>query len=234
MAAQGKKASYRILFLVATPKLIQKAVELLKEEQVPVQYLFHAHGTASNEIMDLLGLGGIEKNILQAIMPKAFADEMLKKLKKQLYLGMPNTGIAFTMALSGGSGRMVQLIEETLPIENEEIQAEQRRDEKEMIENEYNMVVTIVNQGYSEQVMDAARSVGASGGTVFHSRRIGSGEAMKFWGINVQQEREIVLILVKKEEKRAIMQAIGEKCGMHSEAHGVVLSLPVDEVAGLS
>lgn len=233
MAEPCKRAAYRILFLIATPKLIHKATELWKEEKVPVQYLFHAQGTASSEIMDLLGLGGIEKNILQAVMPKSFADRMLKKLKNQLYLGMPNTGIAFTMRISGCSGRLIQLMEETMPVEAENGQSELRRDEEEMMDNAYNMVVTIVDQGYSEQVMDAARAAGAAGGTVFHSRRIGSGEAMKFWGIHVQQERETVLILVRKEDKRTIMKAIGEKCGMNSEAHGIVLSMPVDEIVGL-
>ena len=56
---------------------------------------------------------------------------------------------------------------------------------------------------------------------------------MNFWGITVQQEREVVIILVKKQEKLAIMQAIGEKCGMKTEAHGVVFSMPVDSVVGL-
>ena len=90
-----------------------------------------------------------------------------------------------------------------------------------------------MNQGYSAEVMDAARPAGASGGTVFHSRRVGSEESLKFWKIHVQQEREVVIILAQKEDKLAIMQAIGQKCGMQSPAQGVVMSLPVDEIAGL-
>ena len=106
--------------------------------------------------------------------------------------------------------------------------------ESEMIENEYAMIMAIVNQGFSEEVMDAARPMGASGGTVFHSRRIGNEEAMKFWGIRIQEEREVVLILVKKENKLPIMQAICQQCGMQSEAHGIVFSLPVDGIIGLN
>ncbi len=49
----------------------------------------------------------------------------------------------------------------------------------------------------------------------------------------MQQEREVVIILAQKEDKLAIMQAIGQKCGMQSPAQGVVMSLPVDEIAGL-
>lgn len=273
MAVNSKKPAFRVLFLIATPKLTGKAEELLKEGSVHMQYRFHAQGTASSEILDILGLGGIEKNVLMCMMPKIFADEMLRKLKKKLYLGMPGTGIAFTIPMLGGSGRVFKLMQSMLPEESEAIgeslwrlnerlekveqvnqdgyqleEMEQRkiqleksgyrkskseRNEDNMADNEYSMIMVIVDQGYSEDVMNAARPMGASGGTVFHSRRIGNEETMKFWGISVQQERETVLILAKKDEKMSIMKAIGEKCGMHSEAHGIVLSLPVDGVVGM-
>lgn len=231
MTANHKNPAFRMLFLIATPKLVKKGIELFKAGGVPVQYHFCAQGTASSEIMDMLGLGGVEKNILMSVMPKEFADTMLKKLRKQLYLGMPDTGVAFTIVMSGSSGRLVQLIQ-SLQLEDERTRLE--RDEYDMAETEHSMIMAIVNQGFSEDVMDAARPMGAAGGTVFHSRRIGSEEALKFWNISVQEEREVVLILAEKKDKLPIMKAVGEKCGMHSEAHGIVLSFPVDGVAGLN
>ena len=111
MTANHKKPVFRMLFLIAAPKLVKKAETLFREGQVPVQYHFCAQGTASSEIMDILGLGGVEKHILMSMMPKVFADEMLKHLQKQLHLGMPNSGIAFTVPVSGGSGYMFRLME---------------------------------------------------------------------------------------------------------------------------
>ena len=49
----------------------------------------------------------------------------------------------------------------------------------------------------------------------------------------MQEEREVVIILATKEDKLAIMQEIGRKCGMQSKAQGVVMSLPVDGIVGL-
>lgn len=230
MADNRKKAAFRMLFLIATPKLVNKATGLFKEGNVPMQYVFHAQGTATSDVMDMLGLDGVDKNILMSMMPKYFADEMLKKLRKKLHLGMPNTGIAFTVFMSGGSGHLVQLIEN---LEPEEARKFLERNDADMTDNEYSMIMAIVNQGYSEDVMNAARPKGASGGTVFHSRRIGSQEAMKFWKISVQEEREVVIILATKEDKLAIMKEIGQKCGMQSKAQGVVMSLPVDGIVGL-
>lgn len=226
----SKKPAYCILMLVATPKLVNKAVHLFKEKQVPVQYSLRAQGTASSEMMDMLGLGGVDKDVLMSVLPAPFAEEMLWMLRKKLHLGMPNTGVAFTFAMSSGSSHMVKLVEHLKP---EYAQAFLKRDEYEVMEVEYSMIMAIVNQGYSEEVMNAARPVGATGGTVFHSRQLGSEEAMKFWGICVQPEREVVLILATKENKKPIMQAIGKNCGMHSEARGLVLSVPVDSVVGI-
>ena len=230
MTANNKKQAFRLLFLIATPKLVKKAVDLFKQEKVPVQYLFHAQGTASSEVMDMLGLDGIDKTVMMCMLPKAFADEMLRKLQKKLHLGMPNTGIAYTVTMSGASGYLLQLMETVHS--GEESQLVERNDSG-MANIEFYMVMAIVDQGFSGDVMEAARPKGASGGTVFHSRRIGTKEAMKFWKISVQEEREVVLILAQKEDKLAIMQEIGRQCGMKSKAQGIVMSLPVDGIAGL-
>ena len=228
MGDNYKNISYRMLLLIATPKLVDKAAGMFKEGNVPTEYIFHGQGTATSEIMDMLGLDGVDKNILMGMLPKPFADEMLKKLRKSLHLGMPNTGIAFTLILSGGSGYLIQLMEGLEPEEKKNVA---ERNEGDMAD--YSLIMTIVNQGFSEEVMNAARPRGASGGTVFHSRRIGNEEAMKFWKISVQDEREVVLILAQKEDKPAIMQEIGKQCGMKSKAQGIVMSLPVDGIAGL-
>lgn len=228
MEDNRKNISFRMLLLIATPKLVDKAAGMFKEGNIPVEYIFHGQGTATSEIMDMLGLDGVDKNILMGMLPKPFADEMLKKLRKRLHLGMPNTGIAFTLPLSGGSGHLIQLMEGLEPEEKRNVA---ERKEGDMAE--YSLIMTIVNQGFSEEVMNAARPRGASGGTVFHSRRIGNEEAMKFWKISVQEEREVVLILAQKEDKLAIMQEIGRQCGMKSKAQGIIMSLPVDGIAGL-
>ena len=144
MGANHKTMSFRMLVLIATPKLMGKAAGLFKEGNVPIQYIFHGQGTATSEVMDMLGLDGVDKNILMAMLPKAFADEMLKKLRKKLHLGMPNTGIAFTLLMSGSSGHLVRLMESLEPEEKKRLL---ERNEADMTENAYSMIMAIVNQG---------------------------------------------------------------------------------------
>lgn len=230
MLTEPKSHATRMLFLIALPKLTDKACDMLKEGGVPLQYCFQAQGTASSEIMDMLGLGSVDKRIMMTILPKASADEMLQKLKWHLRLGMPNTGVAFTIPVSNGNSRVMQLLETLRPESHDELL---KRSEADMAECEYSMIMAIVKQGYSEDVMEAARPMGATGGSVIHSRRVGSEEAMRFWGIQIQPEQEILIILAKKADKLPIMQAIGKQCGMQTEARGIVFSMPVDSVVGL-
>lgn len=219
----------RILLLIATPKLEEKAVKLFDEAKVPVQYRMDGHGTASREVLDMLGLDSGDKALLMSLMPKAFADEMLVKLRRSLRLGTAGSGIACTLSLTGVSNRMAQM----LNMVNEERRMAQARRLPLMEENAYQMVIALVNQGYSEDVMAAARPAGAGGGTVLHSRRVGSDDTLTFWGISVQPEKEIVMILCRQEDKLNIMKAVADSCGMKSEAQGLVISLPVETVVGL-
>ena len=102
-----------------------------------------------------------------------------------------------------------------------------------MSEMKHSLITAVVDQGYSEAVMEAARAAGAGGGTVVHSRRLGDKEALGFWGMSIQEEKDMVFIVTDNEHKLKIMQAIGQHCGMHSEAKGIVLSMPIDTVIGL-
>ncbi len=224
----NKKSDFRLLFLIATQKLTAKAEEVFAQGQLPIQYHAYAKGTASGEIADILGVGSVDKSVLIGILPQQSADKMLLRLQNRLLLGTPNSGVAFTVPLSGCSGAVIHLME---GLEGNLNSSE--RNEGEGMDSRYTTIMAFVDQGFSEEVMAAARPAGATGGTVFHSRRIGSGEAAKLWGVSIQQEREIVLILAQKENKLEIMKAIGERCGVQSNAHGIVISLPVDNVAGL-
>ena len=111
---------------------------------------------------------------------------------------------------------------------------EEGKEEEIMTEKKYVLITALVNPGYSEEVMNAARAAGARGGTVLHSRQVSSEKAQSSLGLDVQEEKEMILIVSDNDHKLPIMQAIGEKCGLHSEAKGLVLSCPIDCAIGLS
>lgn len=230
METNQKKLSFQMLALITTPKLADKAAEIFKRENFPLQYRFRAEGTAPNEIIDMLGLGNEEKCVLMSVLPKEHSRAMLNKLKEDLQLHKVNSGIGFTVSLKGISNLILRIFTKEA---EENGQCPAGKDETKMTEMKYVLVTAIVNRGYSADVMEVAQKAGAKGGTVIHSLCVGNEETAGFWGLNVQEEKEIVLILTEAENKVAIMQTVCEHCGMHSEAQGVAMALPIDSVVGL-
>ena len=96
----------------------------------------------------------------------------------------------------------------------------------------YELIVSICNSGRTDTVMNAAREAGAAGGTVIHGKGTGSVGAEKFYRVSIAQEKEVILIVSKAEQKADIMKAILKKAGPNTEAAAIVFSLPVTEVAG--
>ena len=95
-------------------------------------------------------------------------------------------------------------------------------------------IFCIVNSGYSEMVMEAARKFGARGGTVINARGTAGKEAEKIFGITVQPENEIVMILVSASYKDKILHALYQEVGLESSGQGIAFSLPVDGVVGVT
>lgn len=103
-----------------------------------------------------------------------------------------------------------------------------------MIEHSHELILCVVNTGFSDTVMDAAKEAGARGGTVFNARGTANKEAEEFFRITIQPEKEIVMILVPKEIKDAVLHAIYQYAGLKTEGQGIAFSLPVDQVVGIS
>ena len=99
--------------------------------------------------------------------------------------------------------------------------------------NDYEVIFAIVNEGYAEDVMEVARQQGAKGGTILNARGVAREEAAKFFGITLNVEKEILMMVVPKEIKNDILNAIYKEMGMAKKAQGIAFSLPVTDTAGL-
>ena len=98
----------------------------------------------------------------------------------------------------------------------------------------YQLIFCVVNAGFSQVVMEAAKSVGARGGTLIHGRGTANKEAEKRFQIVVQPDKEIVMILVKKEIKDEVLTALNKAAGLETAGQGIAFSVPVDRVVGIS
>ena len=98
---------------------------------------------------------------------------------------------------------------------------------------QFNLIIAIVNTGFSEIVMDAAREEGAKGGTIIHARGTGTKAMEEKYGIVITPNKEMILILVTKKLSDKILSAICKSAGLASDGQGIAFALPVSDVVGL-
>ena len=197
-----------------------------REHGVTVTFQALGRGTAASEILDSCGLEASEK----AMFFSAVTDEKWKELKRglenQIKIDIPGTGIAFIVPVSSiGGGRQLRFL-----IEGQEFE---KGEESALKDTKYELLVVIANQGYTEMIMDAARKANAAGGTVIHAKGTGMEKAETFLGVSLAQEKEMLFLVAKKEDKNPIMRAIMDEAGLNSKAKSIVFSLPVTETAGM-
>ena len=222
---------FKLLITIVDRDKGQLAVNILLKEKVLFHRIALGRGTAKTEILDLLGLGDTAKDIIFSVMPSVVTPRAMGKLKKTLEFDNPGHGIAFTIPISSIAGQKTVKHLGGHLTESEAISTEK---ESKMDTKQYDLIIAIVNNGFADDVMDAARPVGARGGTVVHARGAGIKEAEKFFGITIQPEKEMVFILAHHDEKRAIMEAICRETGISTEGHGIVFSMPAEDVMGVA
>lgn len=100
--------------------------------------------------------------------------------------------------------------------------------------DKFQVIICIVNSGYAEAAMEAAKKYGARGGTVIHGRGTAAKEAEKIFNITIQPEKEILMILVAEPIKDAILKSLYDAVGLDTPGQGIAFTLPVDDVVGLT
>ncbi len=217
------------LYLMTTivdRKIVNRYIELYQDNNLHVMYLTLGSGTAANEILDYLGLESTEKAVAYSVLEEDSWINIKKQLQKKLQIDAPGGGIAFIVPMSSiGGKKTLQFLLES---------QDYKKEEESTLQNTiHELVVVIAEQGYTELIMDAARSAGAYGGTVIHAKGTGMEAADKFMGVSLAAEKEIIYIVTKKDQKNAIMQAIMKHAGLNSKAKAITFSLPVTDTAGL-
>ena len=183
-------------------------------------------GTAVSDVLDYFGLAATEKAVLMHIVTRETWKAAKRQLQQKLHIDVPGTGIAFIIPLSSiGGKKQLQFL-----LNN---QAFEKGEEQTLKDTRYELLMVIANQGYTEQIMDAARGKGAGGGTVLHAKGTGMEHAQQFLGFSLASEKEVVLIVVPTEKKNDIMRAVMDQTGLTTDAKAIAFSLPVTATAGM-
>ena len=192
--------------------------------KLPLALTMLCQGTATSEHLSLYGLAQKEKALISTVADRDQTRKLMRAAKLRLFIDIPGNGIMMSVPIKsvGGGRTMAYLTDNKTPT-----------GEKPSMVFSHELIYVILNEGASDQVMHAARSAGATGGTVLLGKGTGSRETGKFLGISLASEKDVVLIVAEAAKKAAIMKAIVEQAGPGTDAGAICFSLPVSQVAGL-
>ena len=180
-------------------------------------------GTATGAQLSSYGLDATEKAIVSTVADAEQTRQIFKLSKRRLFIDVPGNGVMMAIPLkSVAGGRTLGYLTDSTQTGG-----------KPAMVFSHELIMVIMNEGYSDTVMDAARSAGAGGGTVLHAKGTGRARAQKFFGVSLADEKDIVYIVAHADEKADIMQAIADNAGPGTRAGAICFSLPISQVAGL-
>lgn len=196
-------------------------IEMLRKKGVGFHMQCVGQGTASSEMMDILGLVSNNKDIVISYAPHRTVEALATDISKDLSSGLGFNGLMMLLTTSAINRLVSELI--LLQSEGGEVKGEERAMKSEY---QHSLILITVNQGYTDGVMQTARKAGATGGTVIRARMAGAEQLLD---PQLSEEKEIIAILAPDSVRNQIMEEVNKEYGMRSEAKGVVCSVPVDK-----
>ena len=230
-----KEFAPRIVLFITREEDGHRLEAALDEEKLPICYQCRGKGTAPSEMLDIFGLSGTTRLITGVLLPRWMVPELLDTAERRLSLRQRGGGIALSIPIVGMQNPIYQMLNTQA---REELAAKMKeRTEQDMAElykhSNHVAIMVAVASGYSDDVIDAARAAGAKGGTVIRGRRRNSERMSHYLGLAMQEEQEFLMIVVPREKKPEVLAAVNAACGLGSEAHGIVIALPVEDAIGL-
>lgn len=211
---------FELVYVVVNYGMGSRILHKAKEYGISGGTIFLGKGTVNNSLLNFLSLYDERKEIVLLGTDNHTADHALVELNKEFKFEKPNHGIVFTTSACEIVGSRCYKSEE-----NEE----GRGVNKLMYQN----IITIVNRGKAEEVIEAAKAAGSKGGTIINARGSGVNETSKLFNMDIEPEKEIVIILSKEDITEAIVTSIREKLEIDKPGNGIIFIQNINKAYGI-
>ena len=202
-------------------------VRLYRKRQAPIHIQCAGKGTATSEIMEILGLGSSEKDVVLSFAAASAAKKLLHDLDNELRGRTGGAGIVVSIPVSA----LNSLVANLAAYHAESLK--EKEEDREMERTENSLILVVCARGCTDDVMTTAKAHGARGGTVIKGRLSGRKELEQAYEVELRAEREIVAIVVPTSLRNPIMEAINTEHGLRSEAQAALCSLPIEQIVRL-
>lgn len=185
-----------------------RVLRISRDNEISGGTVLVADGTIRHGLLNFLGITDSRKEIIMMAAQREAADKALEALEREMEFTKPNHGIAYMTQLCKVSGAA-----------SLDCIAEDEDGEGEYM---YQVINAIVDKGKAEEVIEAASNAGSTGGTIINARGAGIHETRRVFAIDIEPEKEIVMIIAKNELVNGIIQAINERLEMDKPGNGII------------
>lgn len=214
-------ADFELVYAVVNYGVGSKLLSKAKESGISGGTVCLGSGTVSNSILNFLSLYDERKEIVLLGGESSIIEKALTQLNKYFKFEKPNHGIIFTVSMFKIIGSRCNKCNE--------LSQKSREEEKAM----YQVIISIVNRGKAEEVIEAAKECGAKGGTIINGRGSGVNETIKLFNMDIEPEKEIVMIIANTKIAEDIIMSINKKLEIDKPGNGIVFVQDVKRVYGI-
>jgi nitrogen regulatory protein PII len=222
--------THKLVITIVKKGMASKIVKASKKAGAEGGTIIFGQGTGIHEKDRILGIDIIpEKEIILSLVQTQHIENVLERMMQAGRLNKPGTGVAFVICTKSVGG-IVHLLSEP----QQELVKEEGCKMVEASPFQYDLIVSIVNAGDSDKVVNASKLAGAEGGTIIHGRGTGIHEHAKLFSILIEPEKEIILTLIERSKTEAVLSKIMEDAELNKPGHGIAFVLPVDKTVGIN
>lgn len=214
-----------MLTLILSESKSRKCIRLVKEKGIRGGMVMIGRGTVGSAALNLLGIKSQKREIVNFLLDKEQAKEILRYLDEELHLGKPGHGIAYITPAADVAGSPVQERNISKEIDNLE----------QVTEGEimFKKLTVIVDRGMADDAMDIAREAGVRGGTILHGRGAGTEIATTLFGVEIEPEKELIIILTPESLIDNVVRALSRGLNLDKPGKGILFVEPILETRGL-
>ena len=199
--------------------------KLYEKQDLHCHFQSLGRGTASSELLDVLGFGSTERTVVLSFGADSVVEQLMYKLEEGLEGAGYCKGIVFDLPLTGLNQIMTVLLNNQIPEGKGGAVLEKS--------GKNSLILIVANQGHTDEIMNTARAAGARGGTILRSRWAGPEDTEQFFGVKIQAEKEIIAIVATAETRGVIMETVNRTHGLKTEAGAMICSVGIDQMVRL-
>lgn len=208
----------QLYFVIVNDGVGRKVAKIAKANDITGTTVMLGRGTVFSTFLDFLGLNDVRKEIVIMAADSDTGSKAINEIRDKLSFHKPNHGIAFCLPISEIYGSNVY---KEYNKKNEDIEMNQK------------LILTIVDRGSAEDVIDAATAAGSKGGTILNARGAGIHETQKVFNIEIVPEKEVVLIIANSTDIPKITTEIRKKLEIDEPGKGIIFVLDINNSYGL-